>query len=311
MAKLNITTPDPTLVAADLAMVATQDRSRRKYLGMSAVGGECERKLWLGFRWAAQEVFDAPTLKRFEDGHRTEDLIIARLKAVEGIEIVDRDADGGQIACIDFGGHFRGHLDWMMLGLLQAPKTWHVGEMKASAKIGELERHKERLGEKNALLAWNQTYYGQAQLYMHYQGVDRHWLVCTTPGGREWTSCRTDYDPVYAMKMKAKAERVIFSDEAPERIGDATNWICRWCHLSPICHGDTLPTRECRNCIHANVLREGGWACMASMGFGDVCEKHRFLPSMLNMTQTDVRGDVIVYEKATGGEWCDAGTDSV
>lgn len=309
MAKLPATT-DPTLSAADDALVATQDRYRRKYLGMSAIGEPCERKLWLSFRWAARETFDAPTLKRFEDGHRTEDLIIARLRLVDGLEIHDREEGGGQIACSDFGGHLRGHLDWMCRGLIQAPKAWHVGEMKCSAKINELGKHKSLLGEKSALQAWNIVYYGQAQMYMMYQNVDRHWLVCTTPGGREWTSVRTEYDPVAAMKLKAKAERIIFTEEAPARIGDATNFACRWCHFAPICHEKVLPDRACRNCINAEVLREGGWRCAAGNAFGTACEAHRWLPSMLNAVQVDVvNGSDIVYQWRVDGEgFVDDGT---
>ena len=312
MAKLPATI-DPTLQAADAALVATQDRSRRKYLGMSAIGDPCERKLWMTFRWASQETFDAPTLKRFEDGHRAEDLIIARLRLVKELEIHDREEGGGQIACVDFGGHFRGHLDWMCRGLIQAPKAWHVGEMKSSAKIAELERHKLNLGEKNALQAWNVTYYGQAQCYMAYQGVERHWLVCTTPGGREWTSVRTEFDPVAFMKLKAKAERIIFSDEAPPRIGDATNFACRWCHFSSICHENALPDRECRSCLHSTALREGGWSCALGHEFGTTCCDHRWLPSMLNAVQIDVvNGADIVYQWRSNGEgWVDAGSDSM
>lgn len=300
---------DPTLAAADAALVAGQDRYRRQYLGMSSIGDPCERKLWLSFRWCGRETFDAATLKRFEDGHRTEDLIIARLRKVSGLEIHDRGPDGRQLGAQLFGGHFRGHYDFMVQGLIQAPKAWHVGEVKCSAKISELEKHKGALGEKNALAAWNPTYYGQAVMYMDCEGVDRHWLVATTPGGREWTSVRTEADPVAAMRLKAKAERIIFSDEAPPRIGDATNFACRWCHFAPICHESALPDRECRNCVHAEVLREGGWRCAAGNAFGTVCEGHRFLPSALNAEQIDVAsGDAVVYRwRKDGGEYVDCG----
>ena len=303
--------PDPTLAAADAALVAGQDRYKRKYLGMSSIGDPCERRLFMSFRHARSETFDAPTLKRFEDGHRTEDLIIARLRKVETLEIVDREPGGGQLACSLLGGHFRGHLDFMAQGLVQAPKTWHVGEVKCSAKIAELEKHKAMLGEKNALRAWNETYYGQAVMYMDFQGVDRHWLVATTPGGREWTSVRTNADPVHAMRLKAKAERIIFTDEAPERIGDATDWRCKFCHFAGICHGRELPERACRNCIHASPLREGGWHCAAGHGFGGMCSEHRYLPSMLNAEQIDVvnGGDVVYRWRIDGGEYVDCGID--
>lgn len=300
-------TQDPTLQIADAQLVATQDRSRRKYLGMSAIGGECERKLWFAFRWCGQETFDAPTLKRFEDGHRAEDLIIARLRLVPGLEIYDRAEDGGQLGAKLLGGHYSGHYDFMVRGLVQAPKAWHVGEVKCSAKIAELEKHNGLLGEKSALYAWNQVYWAQAQMYMDCEGVDRHWLVATTPGGREWISVRTDYDPVAAMKLKAKAERIIFSDEAPPRAGGPASFVCKWCHFAPICHESAIPERECRNCLNAEVLCEGGWRCAAGKAFGEACEGHRFLPSIISGEQVDVVGDVVHYRFKDGGEYVDDG----
>lgn len=300
---------DPTLAAADMAMVATQDRYKRKYLGMSSIGEPCERKLWYSFRHALTVTFDAPTLKRFEDGHRTEDLVIARLRRVDGLAIVDRGGDGRQLGAKLLGAHFAGHYDFMAQGLLQAPKTWHVGEVKCTAKLSELEKHVSNLGEKNALQEWNVTYYGQAQMYMDYEGVERHWLVATTPGGREWTSVRTDYDPLAAMKLKAKAERIIFSETAPGRIGEETSFACKWCDYHGLCHGDTMPERSCRNCVHATALPVGNadWRCEKGLAFGMVCEHHRFLPTMINGVQRDVIDGAIVYELANGREFRDAG----
>ena len=300
---------DPTLAAADAAMVAGQSRYKRKYLGMSAIGDPCERKLWYGFRQALTVTFDAPTLKRFEDGHRTEDLIIARLRRVNGLEIHDRGDDGRQLGAKLLGGHFAGHYDFMVQGLIQAPKAWHVGEVKCTAKLSDLEKAKADLGEKNALLKWSETYYGQAQCYMHLEQVDRHWLVATSPGGRDWTSVRTEYDPVAAMRLIGKADRIIFNEEAPPRIAESeTFWLCRWCDYSDICHGTAIPERACRNCLHGTPVPDGDakWTC-AVAEFGSVCPQHRFLPSLINGQQVDVRGDAIVYEMKDGVEYVDNG----
>ena len=311
MAKLPITAPDPTLVAADAAMVAGQDRYKRKYLGMSAIGDPCERKLWYSFRHAKTSSFDAVTLKRFEDGHRTEDLLIARLRKIDGLEIHDRDHNNPsrQIGVSDFGGHFSGHLDFVVQGLIQAPKTWHVGEVKCSEKWTDIAKFKASVGEKNTLLKFSETYYGQAQCYMHYLGLERHWTVVASPGGRQWDACRTDYDPAHAMRLRAKAERVIFGSDAPSRIGGPTDYRCRFCDFRAICHEQELPERACRGCIHATALREGGWKCEAGHAFGTVCGDHRYVPSMLNGEQMDVRGGNVVYRfrKDDGGEYVDRG----
>lgn len=303
-------TMDPTLQAADAALVRASKQRKPNSLGASWIADECERRIFLKFRHAKMEAFEPVTLKRFEDGHRTEDLVIARLKAVEGLEWHDKNPETNwQYGFSDFGGHFKGFYDGVVLGLLQAPRTWHIGEVKASEKWDGLDKAKAKLGEKNALAEWNYGYYIQAQLYMHYEGVTRHYMVAASPGGRFWTSARTDADSVVALRYRAKAERIIFTDEAPERIGDATDWRCRWCHLAGICHGRELPERACRNCIHASPLREGGWHCAAGHGFGGMCSEHRYLPSMLNAEQLDVvnGGDVVYRWRIDGGEYVDCG----
>ena len=87
MAALPDLTGCATLAAADRALEAAQTRRHRSHLGMSQIASECERQLWYGFRWVQPPAFDAITLKRFEDGHRTEDLVISRLQATPGIEL--------------------------------------------------------------------------------------------------------------------------------------------------------------------------------------------------------------------------------
>ena len=52
--------------------------------------------------------------------------------------------------------------------------------------------------EKAALKEWDFQFYVQAQLYMHFFDLTRHYLVCASPGGRDMTSCRTEYNKAFA-----------------------------------------------------------------------------------------------------------------
>lgn len=307
-------TADPTLEAADRALEAAQVRRGRPYLGMSAIGAECPRQLWYGFRWAQPQAFDAATLKRFEDGHATEAVAIARLRGVEGLELHDVDSESGrQFGFTDFGEHFRGHMDGVVLGLLQAPATWHVLEIKATAdkKLAELQKAKAELGEKHALRKWNPTYYAQAVLYMDYAGLDRHYLVACSPGGRTWASIRTDADPAEALLLKAKAERIIFADRPPERAGRPDQLICRWCDYSNICHEGAAAERSCRTCLHSSAEGEGGWSCArwrTDLDHDDQvrgCPKHLFVPDLVPGEQIDAADDRVSYSMADGSIWID------
>lgn len=308
---------DPTLEAADKALESAQPPRFRAYLGMSAIGGKCSRALWYGFRWAMRPAFDAATLKRFDDGHRSEDVVIARLRLTPGLEVQDRDVAGQQFGFTDFGGHFRGHMDGAVFGLKQAPATWHVLEVKCSEKWGDLDKSKSKVGEKGALFDWNATYYGQAVLYMHYAGLDRHYIVAASPGARRWTSARTDADPAHAQVLRLKAERIIFSDRAPERIGAPESFDCRWCDFQHLCHRAAPVLRNCRTCLFAQVEHDGSWTCthdpetFATLTLSEQeagCPRHRYLPALVPGDQVDVRkpDNAILYSIA-GQQWADSG----
>lgn len=310
---------DPTLEAADRALEQAQERRHRSHLGMSQIGRPCDRDIWLSFRWAAQNNFDAPTIKRFEDGHASEVVAVRRLKMVPGIELHEVDETGAQFRFEDFGGHFSGSCDGAVLGILQAPKTWHILEIKASAKADELDKAKKKVGEKGALLAWNPVYYAQAALYMHYAGLDRHYLVCVTPGARKWTSVRTEADPVHAEVMRQRAERIIFTDTAPPRIGGPDYFQCRWCDFHTLCHSaEVLAERNCRTCLHVTPMRDGTWRCTKfahtlskdDQHAGAQCDLHRFLPSLVPWPQIDADEFSITYARPNG-VWIDRGPEVV
>lgn len=305
---------DPTLAAADAALEArAMEEKPRGYLGMSSIGDSCSRKLWYQFRHAGREKFDALTLKRFEDGHRTEALVIDRLKMVEGVELVDL-IDGEQIAFSDIDGHFSGHLDGTVLGLLQAPKTKHVLEVKCvgDKKFAEFRKAVDDLGEKAALRKWNPTYYAQAQCYMHYTGLTRHYLVVATAGGRDWASARTEYNAADALQLVTKAKRIIEAQEPPERVSNDKSWYeCKWCPFYGICHEQDMPARSCRTCLHSTAMPEGVWHCER---YGKTltldeqiegCPAHKFLPSVVPGEVGEVTEKGITYKMQDGGLWYD------
>jgi hypothetical protein len=296
MATLPTTTPDPTIDAMLAAVEAANRLERpRPYLGMSGIGMECERRLWYQFRWClpAGGGFDSKSLLNFADGHATEDVMAARLRTVPGVELYTIDpSTGRQFGFVSVGGHFRGHSDGMMRGVLQAPKAWHVWEHKASEKgPADLARAKDKLGEKNALASWSGTYYAQAVLYMHHAQVDRHYLTCSSPGGRlPITTVRTNAAPDVAAKLTEKAERIIYAAEPLGRLSeDPAFWTCKGCPAATICHTPKLMPANCRNCLHATPESDGDgrWSCakwgadIPTDAQADGCEKHRYIPALL------------------------------
>lgn len=319
MVRITPTDADPTMDAMNAALVEKSRRqARRPYLGMSSLGRECARQLWYGFRWVQHVVFDAATLKRFADGFAQEDVMAERLRAIEGLTLETIDpATNYQFGCADFGGHLKGHADGKLLGLLQAPKTWHLWEHKSvnEKKFAKLQTLKMS-AEKMALQQWDQTYYGQHVLYMDYMGLKRGYLTCTTPGGRDEIGVRTEADKATATRLKKKAERIIFSDAPPDKISPTADfYLCRWCDHANICHHGGAADRNCRTCVHVTPRREGGWQCEhpslaapamlteATQAAG--CAWHRYNPALVPGEVVEATVEAVVYRMKDGSEWRD------
>lgn len=233
------TQPDPTLEAM-YREIEKRPRDKRDYLGASLIGNDCARQIWYQYKGFQGEPFDAETLMNFEDGHRTEELTAERLRLVDGIELITHDENGNQFGFSAFGGKFKGHYDGRIRGLIQAPRAWHIWEGKASSqkKYNEFTRAKEKHGDKNTLKNWNEGYYVQAQMYMHYGEIDRHYLTLAYAGGRQYQSCRTEYDAGLAAQYIDRADKIILTQQPPPKIREEKDYyICRWCDFRKMCHG--------------------------------------------------------------------------
>lgn len=248
---LPIALHDPNLAAAEDAIVLKHTKeSRRTYLGMSSIGDPCSRRLWYSYHNHIEENYDAATIMRFEDGHRSEDLMAQRLKATDGISLVTSDDSGNQFEVQDFEEQFKGHLDGIIWGLIQAPNKEHVWEGKCvnEKKFKDFLDIKAKFGEKNTLAKWDEIYYAQAQAYMGYTGINRHYLTVCTPGGRRWEAVRTEFDQNEFDKIRDKAKRILNAKIPLAKLSNDPNWFqCKWCNYWNRCHGNqTLSTRSNR-----------------------------------------------------------------
>ena len=262
---------DQTLDAADAELEAKEAnaaRFPRPYLGASAIGKECDRELWLSFRWARERAMSAKGIKAVADGHHCEALQAERLRLVKGVELytADPESPDNQIGFSRLNGHFKGNLDGVIVGLIQAPKP-HVWEHKA---VNEKKwRNLFQLvatDESSALEHWDMVYFVQAQVYMGAMEIDRHYLTCTTPGGRDVVSVRTRFNKeVYDWALE-RAERIIEMADPPLKLSDdPEHFACRWCDFKALCHGTReAPKVSCRTCGHSTPSTKEGdapWRC--------------------------------------------------
>jgi len=230
---------DPLLRQMNDALVVHGNKEKpRDYIGASAIGGACMRREWYKLQ-GHREVFDADTLRRFQDGHDTEAKIISWLEMLPHLEL-HTESMGKQYGFSDLDDKFKGHYDGVIRGIPQAPKTWHILEIKATKQqlFNKLKKLITKVGEKNALEEWNEQYYAQAMLYCHYEGITRHLTIVSTPGGRELLTLRTNANPTYAKALRGKAQRLLGATSPPQKIGGPDWYQCKWCNFYDMCQGN-------------------------------------------------------------------------
>lgn len=305
---------DQTLDAADRALKAVRDAEpKRGYLGCSSIGHDCRRALWYAFRSCDDSDIGVRGYCAIEDGERGERVIIDRLRRVADLTLHDVDPSSGQqFAVSAVGGHLRGHLDGAVLGLLQAPKTWAVFEAKVcnEKKFAQLVKLRAE-DEKGALRRWDPIYHAQAQAYMGLTGMTRHWLVCATPGVRDWTAVRTEFDADEYERLMKRAEAIITAPEPLERLSEKPEfYTCKWCNARAVCHEKRIPAPSCRTCVHATPELDGDarWSCalhkcdLTIIAQRHGCPDHVYIPQLvpLEFVGGDEAGNYAEYRRPGG-----------
>lgn len=312
MAELNLNIySDPTLEAMNkqLEYEQTLEQSRH-YLGASEIGDECYRKLFYSFRGVAKRIISISGIKAIQDGYQQEETTIKRLRALKNIELHNDDGNGNQLGFELLLSHFRGHVDGIIKGLLQSPKTYHIFEHKAinEKRFNELNKSIQEKGEKGALRNFDIIYFSQAQIYMHAFQLERHYLVASLPGGRGHTSCRTDYDKKYAEGIIEKAKIIIFDNwTIPARLSDKREFYkCKFCAFQKVCHDGDFPLVNCKTCRYSEPINGGIRKCLKKeIDITDDflmkgCQYHVYNPALIQAKLIEQQEDGCIYQTDAG-----------
>jgi hypothetical protein len=259
------------------------DRHGRPHLGASEIGHECDRYLWLSFRWAKPADFDGRMLRLFDSGNHQEPRLIADLRAI-GVEVWDKDQDGNQWRYKALGGHFAGSLDGVGLGLPEAPKTPHLLEFKtANAKSFAAM-------VKNGVKKSKPQHWQQMQVYMGWASLTRAMYLMVNKDTDEIHAERLEFEKDAFDRAIQRAERIITAPEPAVTLADdATNFTCKFCRFKDQCYGTEAPAVSCRTCAHSTPETDGDgrWSCaqgkpdmnVAAQRVG--CGEHRHIPTLL------------------------------
>ncbi len=255
----------------------------REHLGASQIGTPCDRSLWYSFRWATTPQFSQRMLRLFQTGVREENRIIENLRDA-GITVYDRDPNdpNKQISFKMYGGHYAGSVDGVAIGFPEAPKTWHVVEVKTSnAKAFKNV-------EANGLEKANPVHHCQVQQYMHWSQLERAYYFCVCKENDSIYGERVYYNPSIAEALEKKASDIIFVAEPPFR---SDYFGCRWCTHKSLCQEGGLAEVNCRTCAHSTPCEDGTWTCKGRVLNKylqrEGCDRHIFIPALVPLEVTD------------------------
>jgi hypothetical protein len=302
----------PTVDAIYAAYEAKQFLYNSPRMGAAEIGHECARYLYYSFHWAdVPQRKEGRILRLFGTGHMQEARLAADLR-LAGAEVIDKNPDTGkQWEMTDETGHIVCRMDAAICGLPDAPKTWHVGEFKT---------HNDKSFKavaKDGVEKAKPEHYAQCQIGMHFSGMDRAYYMAHNKNDDALYDERLCYDITYSTRIVARAHRVIFADNAPQRISDNATWFaCKLCKHHHVCHDGALPPRNCRTCIHVRIGKEQAlWSCslyarqLDRDAQRDGCGMHRYTPDMVAGKQVDATGEAarltITYEMHSGAMWRD------
>ena len=274
MAKLPVDTRLKVAIEIEDGFV---EQKFRPYLGISGIGHSCMRKLWYGFRLCDKPKITPRQDRLFNRGHREEPIIQSDLRRVGITCHVDQY---NQPEVVTGYGHIKGHVDDILTGVPDAPKTKHLGEYKThnDKSFKDLKR--------KGVKASKPMHYAQMVCYMDLLGLTRGLYIGVNKNDDERYYERISSDPDKAKELFEKGMKVISTKAPPERIGNSTWYECKWCDYYMLCHFQGTPLKNCRTCKQITIKKEGKWFCLAHglyLSFEQQkqgCGKHEYLEGL-------------------------------
>jgi len=214
-------------------------QEQRSYLGASAVGDACERRVQFDYAGAKREKeFEPKTLRIFDRGHVWEEIARCWLRDA-GFDLRTTSEKTGKIFSFSqMDGRFKGHVDGVIVA---GPKIEGVG-------YPCLWEHKA-VGAKsytsilrNGLAKERPAYADQVAIYQAYiDGLTEHPAIfsITNCDTCEQTHLPIPFDAERAQRASDRAVRIIESTEReellPRPFGNRNGFECRMCAFADRC----------------------------------------------------------------------------
>lgn len=260
----------------DAACRAEFAEDPRKHLGASIIGGDCQAKAWLAFRWVHFEEFNGRMLRLFNRGHEEEFRFVRWLKLM-GFQVWELDPNTQkQFRIKGAKGHFGGSLD----AIFRAPPKYGIpfdllGEFKTHSEDSftklagkKLTRAEEDAGQVRSggqgVKLSKPMHYRQMCSYGRAYGF-KYALYCAVNKNTDEIYFEiVELDWSQADDLFRKAESIVFARTMPPRIAQVPTYKdCKTCDLVEHCHKGKMPSKNCRSCRLAVPVDDGQWLCEA------------------------------------------------
>ena len=196
----------------------------RRYLGASAIGAECLRKIQ--YDWMCDPVFPARTKDIFARGHFFEELTRQHLVAA-GFEFAPKE----KLRFESADGLFRGHADGILIAGPQLPALRYpcLWENKC------LKDKSWKAVERDGLIGLYETYAAQVAIYQAYLEVTEHPALFTVVNADncERLHFLVPFDAQLAQLTSDRAVAIITATKAgellPRAYDEPGDWHCKMC----------------------------------------------------------------------------------
>lgn len=273
-------------------------QEHRPHMGASLIGHQCQRYIWLTWRWVLKPQFAGRMLRLFSTGQREEARLIEELRGI-GATVWDKDPESGdQFRVSACNGHFGGSLDGVAKGLPEAPKSAAVLEFKThnDKSFNELCNKKVK-GAKP-------QHFDQMTVYMGLMDIDRAMYMGVNKNNDDMYCEWVHFDQDHFAVLMARAQNLIEQTSSPEPLSrDPSYYICKMCSFHKHCHGGVAAEVNCRTCCHLSPIENAAWSCGHLKKHIDDqtqragCEAHLMIPSLIPYAEPLDGGDTWIAYK--------------
>jgi len=200
---------------------------KRDYLGVSALGDECSRKLWFKYHEGEKATKVEPRIQAiFDMGHLIEKYVLDLLIST-GMSVFDKDEDGKQFEAF-YGSVIKGHIDGVIKGIPESDKP-HLLEIKS---MNDTNFSKLRENIEHSF----PHYWVQMQCYMFLFKLERGLFVAMNKDNCEFYTERVKLDPIVAESYLKKGVEIVNMGMAPSpHYPSKTFFKCRYCEFNEHC----------------------------------------------------------------------------